>query len=588
MSASLYLKDPAAARFIAGGMSEVEGLFGSPLPDLPALERDQDRGVFLVLAHARLRSLQQRFLEAQLGQIGAITLRGAGDPRRDFVEYEAALTGVLRSVRRADRRQGLLNLFWLAHSRDAAEHLRTLEQRSQSLRRGKQALFPLLQSFYRRIDQECRRSQNGDELAAAGENPSLVASIIDDGFAFSELSVADLDLSHFLALNKRYRIPPEAFFEMQQVLVREADRRLREGDRGLLTRCARFLPELPREHYLKPGSLLRIVMNGRVLSYLLGDPWTTGPRLAASPTVKAEAERRRGPELLDAFLELTVGLRRFEIVSQLRERVVPLSSERPQELEDKARRGLRVHEFGESAEVLNNAVAATILFLDLRGFTRTSEGHISERDLTRELYAVFDDFVPIIERFGGKVDKYLGDGMMVVWGTDREDPLDPLNALRAAILCQESLGRKRQQGGTWYKMGIAIHFGRVYLARFVAGGGVIHPTVIGRNVNLAGRLSSAAKRPVEEDEADSGASAAPSAAVTVDAEGTLFNEGIAISRDTLGQLEKHLALVRGENGVEYDDEATDRRILVRYAGDAKFKGVRSSLPVYHVCYETRS
>lgn len=586
MSAALFLKDPAAARFIAGGMSEVEGLFGSPLPDLPALERDHDRGVFLVLAHARLRTLQQRFLEAQLGQIGAITLRGLADPSRDFAEYEQALNAVLRAVRRADRRQGLLNLFWLAHSRDAAEHLRALELRSQSLKRGKQSLFPLLQSFYRRADQDCRRSQNGEELAAAGENPSLVASIIEDGFAFTELTLGELDLTSFLALNKRYRIPPEAFFEMQQVLVREADRRLREGDRGLLSRCTRFLPELPREHYLKPNSLLRMVMNGRVLSYLLGDPWTTGPRLLASPAVKAEAERRRGPELLDAFLELSVGLRRFEIVSHLRERILSLSSERPQELEDKARRGLRVYEFGESAEVLNNGVAATILFLDLRGFTRTSEGQISERDLTRELYDVFDEFVPTIERFGGKVDKYLGDGMMVVWGTDREDPLDPLNALRAAILCQESLEKKRCAKRSWYKMGVAIHYGRVYLARFVAGGGVIHPTVIGRNVNLAGRLSSAAKRPAEDEEGALPTSAP--AAVTVDADGTLFNEGIAISRDTLVQLEKHLALVHGENGVEYDDEVIDRRIVVRYAGDAKFKGVRSSLPVYHVGCEARS
>jgi hypothetical protein len=69
--------------------------------------------------------------------------------------------------------------------------------------------------------------------------------------------------------------------------------------------------------------------------------------------------------------------------------------------------------------------------------------------------------------------------------------------------------------------------------------------------------------------------------VNVDEEGTLFNEGIALSRDALGQLEAHLAMVRTEEGVvEYEDETIDRRILIRYAGDAKFKGVRSSLPVY--------
>ena len=40
-------------------------------------------------------------------------------------------------------------------------------------------------------------------------------------------------------------------------------------------------------------------------------------------------------------------------------------------------------------------------------------------------------------------------------------------------------------------------------------------------------------------------------------------------------------------GIEYDDEVIDRRIVVSYAGDAKFKGVRSSLPVYRVGYGAR-
>jgi len=267
-----------------------------------------------------------------------------------------------------------------------------------------------------------------------------------------------------------------------------------------------------------------------------------------------------------------------------------LGAERSLELEEKTRLGLRVYEFGESAEVLNNAVAATVLFLDLRGFTRTSEGFISERDLTRELYAVFDDFVPIVERQGGTVDKYLGDGMMVTWGTERADPLDPLKALRTAILCQESLRRKREEGRTWFRMGVAIHHGRVYLARFIAGRGELHSTVIGRNVNLAGRLSSAAKRPLEEDEGTASAEYAESTelAVSVEKDGTLFNEGIALSRDAVGQLEAHLALVHGEGGaMEYEDETIDRRILIRYAGDAKFKGVRSSLPVYEADYVGR-
>ena len=86
MPASLYLKDPATVRFVAGGLAEVEDLFGSPLPDFPALERDEDRGVFLVHVHARLSALMQRFLETQLAQIGAIT-RPGGDPQRDYADY---------------------------------------------------------------------------------------------------------------------------------------------------------------------------------------------------------------------------------------------------------------------------------------------------------------------------------------------------------------------------------------------------------------------------------------------------------------------------------------------------------------------
>jgi class 3 adenylate cyclase len=589
MSAPLYLKDPVTAKFVAGGLAEAEDLFGSPLPDLPALERDEGRDVWLVNVHPRLRRLQQRFLEAQLVQIGALTNPG-GDPAREYTDYEAALAAVVRALRQADRRQGLVNLFWLAHSGQAAEHLRSLEQRSASLRRAKQSIFPLLQSFYRRIEQDSRWPREGEPPAAGGGNASLLASVIDDAFAFTEVSVAEIDLTHFLSANKRYRLPADAFYEIQQVLVREAERRLREGDRGLLGRAARHLPLLPREHYLKPGSLLRLVMSPPVLTYLLGDPWTTGPKLVACPSLRLEGERRRGPEVLDAFLDLTVALRRFEIVSHLRDRIVALGPERPDQLDDKTRRGFRVYEFGESSEVLNNAVAATVLFLDLRGFTQTSEGHISERDLTRELYSVFDEFVPIVERFGGRVDKYLGDGMMVTWGTDRADTLDPLNALRSAILCQESLARRRDEGRTWFKMGVAIHHGRVYLARFMAGGGQVHSTVIGRNVNLAGRLSSAAKRPVDEDEAAAGPTVPANGglSVRVDGEGRLFNEGIALSRDTLGQLESELALVHGETGLEYDDAVIGRRILVRYAGDAKFKGVSSSLPVYEAVYEARA
>jgi hypothetical protein len=85
------------------------------------------------------------------------------------------------------------------------------------------------------------------------------------------------------------------------------------------------------------------------------------------------------------------------------------------------------------------------------------------------------------------------------------------------------------------------------------------------NVNLAGWLSSASKRPLEEDEG--GEPQPPPRArasgllVTVDESGVLFNEGIAISRDTLIQIESQLGLVHGEGAVECMDELLHRRIV---------------------------
>jgi hypothetical protein len=75
----------------------------------------------------------------------------------------------------------------------------------------------------------------------------------------------------------------------------------------------------------------------------------------------------------------------------------------------------------------------------------------------------------------------------------------------------------------------------------------------------------------------------------IDHGGTLINEGIVISRDTLAQIESHLPLtyVDEPDGrkMEYFDDSIGRRIVIRYSGDAKFKGVRSSFPVFEVDYE---
>lgn len=597
MTESLFLKDPSTSRFLSGGVPEAESLLGSPLPSLPLPDVEGGRAVYHVRFHPQLRTLLSRYLQSLLREIGADlppAPRGSNGAGKEAAEYEAGLERVLRSVRIADRRVGLLNLCWLAHTRDVAECLREMEAKTPSVKKLKYSLHPLLSSFYKRLDQSVRRSveqadpSRASFLSGSRENTSLVDALIDDGFAFTELSISEFDFNAFLSSNKRYRLPADVFFEVYGILIKETERRLREGDRGLQSRVARHMPGLPKEQLQSQAGIVKVMMNAQVLTYLLGDVWTTGAKLLAVEKLRVEAGRRKSAEITEVFLDFVTGIKRFEIISQLRDQVAVMKFGE-KDTDERVSLGQRMFEFGDAAQVLNNAVNATVLFLDLRGFTRTSEGHISERDLTQELYTVFDAFIPHVRRFGGTVDKVLGDGIMLTFGTRRVDPLDPLNAVRTAVLCQDTLLRLRQEGKTYFKMGIAIHFGRVYVARFIEDEETVQTTVIGRNVNLAGRLSSAARKPMDEDE-ETGepAPAPPEMHVTIDAEGTLFNEGIAISRDTLMQLEHHLPLEHAEGPasrqMEYFDEQIGRRLSFRYAGDAKFKGVRSSFPVYEVSF----
>jgi class 3 adenylate cyclase len=594
VTASLFLKDPGSSRFLSGGLPEAESLLGTPLPSLPLPDLEGGRPVYHVKFHPQLRTLVMRYLQALLREIGA-DLPGA--PRangsgKEAADYEAMLERVLRSVRIADRRVGLVNLCWLAHSRDVAECLREIEAKNPAIKKLKYSLHPLLSSFYRRLDQSVRRTvEQADParasfLAGARENVALVDAVIEDGFAFTELSIGEFDFNAFLSSNKRYRLPADVFFEMYGILLKETERRLRENDRGLQSRVARYMPGLPKEQLQTQAGIVKVMMNAQVLTYLLGDVWSTGAKLLAMEKLRVEAGRRRSAEITEVFLDLVTGVKRFELISHLRDQMT-LMKFGDRDSDDRMNLGRRLFEFGDSAQVLNNAVNATVLFLDLRGFTRTSEGYISERDLTQELYTVFDAFIPHVSRFGGTVDKVLGDGIMITFGTRRVDPLDPLNAVRTAVLCQDTLLRLRQEAKTYFKMGIAIHYGRVYIARFIEDEESVQSTVIGRNVNLAGRLSSAAKKPMDEDEELPEAAPTPrELQVTIDASGRLFNEGIAISRDTLMQLEANLPLEHTEGPaarhMEYFDEQIGRRLVIQYVGDAKFKGVRSSFPVYEV------
>ena len=74
----------------------------------------------------------------------------------------------------------------------------------------------------------------------------------------------------------------------------------------------------------------------------------------------------------------------------------------------------------------------SVLFADLVGFTTASEGRDAED--TRDLLSrYFDTSRTIIERYGGTVEKFIGDAVMAVWGAPVANEDDAERAVRAAL-----------------------------------------------------------------------------------------------------------------------------------------------------------
>jgi len=74
----------------------------------------------------------------------------------------------------------------------------------------------------------------------------------------------------------------------------------------------------------------------------------------------------------------------------------------------------------------------SLLFLDLVGFTTASEDRDAE-DTRELLYQYFETARGVIERYGGTVEKFIGDAVMAVWGTPTATEDDAERAVRAAL-----------------------------------------------------------------------------------------------------------------------------------------------------------
>lgn len=144
---------------------------------------------------------------------------------------------------------------------------------------------------------------------------------------------------------------------------------------------------------------------------------------------------------------------------------------------------------GERAEPV------TILTSDVRGFTALS-AQMEPNEVVQMLNELFGACIPIIFKYRGAVDKYVGDAILAVFGSPHPDDRQWENALSAAMEMQQAiqkLGEARQQQGLPIcQVGIGIHTGAV-LHGFIGSEEHMEYTVIGDTVNRAARYCDGAR-----------------------------------------------------------------------------------------------
>ena len=137
----------------------------------------------------------------------------------------------------------------------------------------------------------------------------------------------------------------------------------------------------------------------------------------------------------------------------------------------------------------------TILFADIRGFTRISE-HAPPEKIVGLLNRYFSAMTDIIFAHGGTLDKYLGDGLMALFGAPTTTPDDASNALNAAVAMQRRLmginRELRDEGFSEIGVGMGLHTGEVVVG-YVGSDRRSEYTAIGDAVNTSSRLESNAR-----------------------------------------------------------------------------------------------
>jgi adenylate cyclase len=150
--------------------------------------------------------------------------------------------------------------------------------------------------------------------------------------------------------------------------------------------------------------------------------------------------------------------------------------------------GLTERVLAEGTDLAGEEVELSVMFIDVRGFTGFAE-QAEAQEVVAFLNDLYGLIVPILLRHGGHATKFIGDGLLAVFGAP-ERLLD--HAERAVAAALEIARAVDERFGDECRVGVGVNSGRVVVGT-IGGGGRLDFTVIGDPVNTAARVEAATR-----------------------------------------------------------------------------------------------
>jgi adenylate cyclase len=159
-----------------------------------------------------------------------------------------------------------------------------------------------------------------------------------------------------------------------------------------------------------------------------------------------------------------------------------------------------------SVDTAGEEKSVAILFADIRGFTAFAES-LLPYDVIHALNRYYREIGSIIQRHGGVINNYMGDGVLVVFGLESSSTQEMPDAsapkrhsvscaMNAGLEMIEAVGKLRPYfesvHGKSFNIGVGLHYGEVIVGA-VGWGADKQCTIVGDAVNFASRIEAANK-----------------------------------------------------------------------------------------------